>query len=128
MRISDWSSDVCSSDLLGTGEGFRGRIRIERPARARRCVEGVDQPEAEPLEPGPGAHRAVVGAQIQRRRGKPHAIFLGQPEEAAAQDLICGSPTCNDQIALLTFFLARSLPGTQNLPSIACSVREYCQT
>src|SRR3546814_10268627 len=31
MRISDWSSDVCSSDLIGTGieaEGFLERVRI----------------------------------------------------------------------------------------------------
>src|SRR3546814_13499940 len=31
MRISDWSSDVCSSDLIGTGieaDGFLERVRI----------------------------------------------------------------------------------------------------
>src|SRR3546814_3988406 len=29
MRISDWNSDVCSSDLPGL-EGFHGRVRIDR--------------------------------------------------------------------------------------------------
>src|SRR3546814_18434872 len=34
MRISDWSSDVCSSDL---GWRFR-RPRLEKPHRPRRCA------------------------------------------------------------------------------------------
>src|SRR3546814_6960344 len=29
MRISDWSSDVCSSDLNGYNEGFNGSLRDE---------------------------------------------------------------------------------------------------
>src|SRR3546814_16656442 len=46
MRISDWSSDVCSSDLLFTGAlagtrgAERGRPRLVRPGRAesfKRC-------------------------------------------------------------------------------------------
>src|SRR3546814_20142538 len=32
MRISDWSSDVCSSDLIGHGRSFRGGI-ISTPMR-----------------------------------------------------------------------------------------------
>src|SRR3546814_20948470 len=28
MRISDWSSDVCSSDLEGAGASFSGHIRL----------------------------------------------------------------------------------------------------
>src|SRR3546814_7711009 len=41
MRISDWSSDVCSSDLLDVGEVRRGILGLEiapalmRPARLR---------------------------------------------------------------------------------------------
>src|SRR3546814_466926 len=44
MRISDWSSDVCSSDLLATG-GRRGRDEVERAREERhglRQVENVD--------------------------------------------------------------------------------------
>src|SRR3546814_11905111 len=31
MRISDWSSDVCSSDLLRLGRAGRDGVRQERP-------------------------------------------------------------------------------------------------
>src|SRR3546814_5182414 len=36
MRISDWSSDVCSSDLLVGGDGLAGRIGGHRRGHARR--------------------------------------------------------------------------------------------
>src|SRR3546814_3820586 len=36
MRISDWSSDVCSSDLGGNKGGVAGRQRHLQPASARR--------------------------------------------------------------------------------------------
>src|SRR3546814_3670863 len=37
MRISDWSSDVCSSDLVGTGRSPKARRRCAptRPGRSR---------------------------------------------------------------------------------------------
>src|SRR3546814_3356323 len=43
MRISDWSSDVCSSDLLGSTE-FGGRLdkrRFGAESAKRRFVAGV---------------------------------------------------------------------------------------
>src|SRR3546814_10617899 len=43
MRISDWSSDVCSSDLLHRHARFAragGVERIERRARGHRAVVG----------------------------------------------------------------------------------------
>src|SRR3546814_2825436 len=47
MRISDWSSDVCSSDL--SVEGFGGRARsLER--LARRGVERQRQRNQQPLD------------------------------------------------------------------------------
>src|SRR3546814_715109 len=58
MRISDWSSDVCSSDLIGDhqvdalgavqyGGGFIGGIRLDhrmagRPQELRQCRAGDD--------------------------------------------------------------------------------------
>ncbi len=50
-------------------------------------VEPVDQTEAEPLQPGPGDHRAIVGAQRHRRRDKGKAGRLPpapQGDRAAA--------------------------------------------
>src|SRR3546814_11841480 len=39
VRISDWSSDVCSSDLLGeTAEGVCAQIREAAPLLAKRSV------------------------------------------------------------------------------------------
>src|SRR3546814_11406007 len=49
MRISDWSSDVCSSDLCS------GSRRIERRA-ARQCTGGLDGSHA-----GAGCRAAGVG-------------------------------------------------------------------
>src|SRR3546814_4661181 len=40
MRISDWSSDVCSSDLVVTHAGDEGEA-----ARLVLRIEGVDQPQ-----------------------------------------------------------------------------------
>src|SRR3546814_3336712 len=39
MRISDWSSDVCSSDLIEGGDGFRS-IRIDDEERRQRTLVG----------------------------------------------------------------------------------------
>src|SRR3546814_14418157 len=49
MRISDWSSDVCSSDLIDIGPGERagkGRVRrqAEASARLRRQLDLLDRP------------------------------------------------------------------------------------
>src|SRR3546814_3715655 len=59
MRISDWSSDVCSSDLvLLCAEGFRSRSE-------RASGERV-QPRADA-----GAERMVPGAQSRRQHPQP---------------------------------------------------------
>src|SRR3546814_6754351 len=34
MRISDWSSDVCSSDLMLRSERYAGLFRVDRAAHA----------------------------------------------------------------------------------------------
>src|SRR3546814_4268159 len=59
MRISDWSSDVCSSDLRG---GLRAR-------RARHAAAAGQQPGGG--EPDGGAHQPrLVGRSEERRVGK----------------------------------------------------------
>src|SRR3546814_2208492 len=43
MRISDWSSDVCSSDLLGYDAGINHRTSPDlKAAIAEACPDGVD--------------------------------------------------------------------------------------
>src|SRR3546814_6790278 len=58
MRISDWSSDVCSSDLRGD---VAGRIAVER---AGRCEHEEVRPEAFPVDAaqaGDAAFEALAG-------------------------------------------------------------------
>src|SRR3546814_17617341 len=90
MRISDWSSDVCSSDLQKAGDG-RGRRGTER----RRAQQGRNPEDGK----GPLAHRCdrrgcrdgrgaetlislfLQAARIQRR------IFAGRtPGKSKAVD------------------------------------------
>src|SRR3546814_12438247 len=59
MRISDWSSDVCSSDLLGPGKRIGRRLHIARLQRGD--ARGVLRCHAPRIGRGPGivaeAHR-----------------------------------------------------------------------
>src|SRR3546814_11601013 len=75
MRISDWSSDVCSSDLAASGEhlhlidfgGFKGRgegFRLHVGARASRPF-AVQPGLYEPLK------RAAFNYFYQARAGTP---------------------------------------------------------
>src|SRR3546814_16947305 len=80
MRISDWSSDVCSSDLLPAGRRTAGGGRVARHrAAARRDVQG------RPLAQGnPGGVRF------------PPAVGDGQP--AVALRGMGGARAAGDQI------------------------------
>src|SRR3546814_11613527 len=80
MRISDWSSDVCSSDLPGKlHPRGPGRHRRAPHGRARSAEAGADQPAARPRrnaelrEPSQGrelrhARRAVRARGVDRAR------------------------------------------------------------
>src|SRR3546814_14531268 len=67
MRISDWSSDVCSSDLNDGNQGHALRLAVQ-DGRGAQC------PDAAPrLFPSPQAARTAhlrAGAQALRRAGK----------------------------------------------------------
>src|SRR3546814_7666051 len=70
MRISDWSSDVCSSDLNG---GYRQcRTRVENRTLSLEATEFQLQPAV-----GEGA---VIPAQ-RRRRGDDFGRLHGRSEE-----------------------------------------------
>src|SRR3546814_3325947 len=70
MRISDWSSDVCSSDLIGLDEAGRtaacrvGALDAQRGVRPGRLGEIFDR-GADPLAPLDQQHRSE-----ERRVGK----------------------------------------------------------
>src|SRR3546814_1409590 len=81
MRISDWSSDVCSSDLVPVrrarrpreGGGHREHARAGRAQRLieRRKSQVVTDREAERPGRGVGHHRRVAAGK--RRRFAPRA-------------------------------------------------------
>src|SRR3546814_17590876 len=58
MRISDWSSDVCSSDLAGGGEVGRDQYRARGAAIGRLHVHGNVQPGSG--RPARGGHNDPV--------------------------------------------------------------------
>src|SRR3546814_566790 len=69
MRISDWSSDVCSSDLLLAGEIFQQRAvaaaDIEHPAARRHMLGDQQQVAADVAVTGGGWHlRLRLGAHL----------------------------------------------------------------
>src|SRR3546814_14423680 len=72
MRISDWSSDVCSSDL--------GDVESQPDKRARRdgCEPGGDQQRAAP------AHGRREERMRERDGGRPDDYRDEQPETALA--------------------------------------------
>src|SRR3546814_8877562 len=85
MRISDWSSDVCSSDLL--------------PVPRQEFVDPVDRMAADTLdhvgEPGFGLHAvqaACFGKRVKQRRGisafgGPDEHPVAAPQSNAAQGI-----------------------------------------
>src|SRR3546814_10486867 len=88
MRISDWSSDVCSSDLgqeprrCRSEIGYRARRRIDRVAvepchrRGQQAAETRDaarRPGNDVIvEPGGGAGSAQIGRASGRERVGPY--------------------------------------------------------
>src|SRR3546814_14558936 len=78
MRISDWSSDVCSSDLVG------------RPLRARRRRQR-EQPCRAPFGEGIGAHKESVGLALdaaqRHRTGQEAGRTAGTAIVAGAEEI-----------------------------------------
>src|SRR3546814_4649813 len=90
MRISDWSSDVCSSDLSAVPDG---RGAGAGPSRQRRlCGEG----------PGPARPEgARLIPQTPRAAGGPTRPFLSWKETSTMKALIRGTwhPRVDDRSA-----------------------------
>src|SRR3546814_15770471 len=85
MRISDWSSDVCSSDLF-----FRGTVACRLAGHAAK-LDYVVPPAA---QPGGAAARVVapVSQSDSVRRGlepEPAASGAGQIGRASCRESVC---------------------------------------
>src|SRR3546814_4100416 len=84
MRISDWSSDVCSSDLAGTGLHGNGRFG-DRPAgtrdhprcgaRRHRCGR-MDQPRLRPRHGIPRDLRLLLASGAASGKSEEHTSEL----------------------------------------------------
>src|SRR3546814_2908961 len=76
MRISDWSSDVCSSDLA-PGHAAPADPRVRNPGRQRAGrPDGPGSPCLYPARLVGGAESAAAGgsAGIFRLRPRPHQL------------------------------------------------------
>src|SRR3546814_12566513 len=66
MRISDWSSDVCSSDLILTGDALANELRgfFDRPTLSVQ-LEGPGRPISPVVERPAGRLYQAVGRQAR---------------------------------------------------------------
>src|SRR3546814_16965135 len=106
MRISDWSSDVCSSDLLADHHArparvARGKHRAERPAEAEHEVGGnrtLADPATDPVgsKVTSGSHRSVPCALTRSRLAHPPAAAVGGRSEERRVGKECVS-TCRSR-------------------------------
>src|SRR3546814_21169709 len=83
MRISDWSSDVCSSDLLRITQNFGGAGKTESNGFSRSGLGGNDQVAASSFRlqhclldgcEGRVSARGECVAERRRQIGKRHSI------------------------------------------------------
>src|SRR3546814_12626983 len=108
MRISDWSSDVCSSDLIAEAAEERERLRIHR--LALRQVDPDRAPLAVAEKPAQFVSRAdrgveATGLVLDQARGlAAHSgareIIVGgrRAQRAARHALPLGRATCRDRV------------------------------
>src|SRR3546814_8997338 len=88
MRISDWSSDVCSSDLTaptsgsGTGSSARaaGQTRFSRPLRSRRGLRAPDLVAAGDMAVLVAHRGCAVGGEEDRAVEVDHVAELPEHE------------------------------------------------
>src|SRR3546814_16942470 len=83
MRISDWSSDVCSSDLITVSSVPGSGSALLQSARGAHCLLALAGRDAVLLEPVVGIGVVVVGrdlavavAQVQRARFGQAAVGI----------------------------------------------------
>src|SRR3546814_3608401 len=99
MRISDWSSDVCSSDLVAALPGFR--LTVCRPQRKRRApmtfaIRNLDHVVVcvSDLERALKFYTEVLGCREERRVER---IGLVQLRAGASLTDQIGSASCRER-------------------------------
>src|SRR3546814_4443492 len=89
MRISDWSSDVCSSDLGRHKEDRRSNDFRRARTGGRRCPQGVDRLSAAP-------HQESADCKSEEGCGGKNPDQLIDPSEELA--LVPGDADANDAV------------------------------
>src|SRR3546814_18407414 len=74
MRISDWSSDVCSSDLLQHVDDAAYRALISDRIRHALAQQGISAPDMEESHLSPAGCRRRESLRLQKRPGR---VVLG---------------------------------------------------
>src|SRR3546814_5885868 len=87
MRISDWSSDVCSSDLRRND-----RVQCRRPRQGRQApvdrILPVRLQEIIRLAEMPAPEKAVMGGQRRRMRRLQHQMARSEEHTSELQSLM----------------------------------------
>src|SRR3546814_1361748 len=106
MRMSDWSSDVCSSDLSSTGPTAQGLAKPDIVASGRRLVSTRSHGSTVAQENG----KALVSPSYIRGSGSSQAAAVAS---GAAALLLEARPTLTpDQVKSLLTRTADPLSGT----------------
>src|SRR3546814_20609921 len=107
MRISDWSSDVCSSDLLIWGDAF---LSPGGPEEVRAIVSGLDLEDGEVLDIGCGTGGPAIvlardkGARVNAVDIEPRLLERERcfAEKAGVADRVAfrplGSESCRERV------------------------------
>src|SRR3546814_3593719 len=116
MRISDWSSDVCSSDLDLADARASADRKERRSARLSGAGGCADQPDLQLAARGGALRARAEGVGIARQRPAP-AFRAHAQRRSGADDLRAARPRLRSpaQTALAP---ARSEEHTSELPSL----------
>src|SRR3546814_19128586 len=102
MRISDWSSDVCSSDLLEDLEILAAAERIDRPEAHVEAPEVELRHGARKLLEARGQRRRDVGAAVGVERADAHAAEQREAHQLRSEERRVGKEcvrTCRSRWA-----------------------------
>src|SRR3546814_3060151 len=96
MRISDWSSDVCSYDLLGVGTDARQHRLRRRDVLLGDAVDALDAILAAVDGQRPRLRRAVGRRDLQGRRLR--RVAAEAKDEAAVGGGEIGRASCRERV------------------------------
>src|SRR3546814_16652928 len=108
MRISDWSSDVCSSDLKRVGEGDTGPntggmgayspARVLTPKLEAEVIEKIVRPTVDTLAAEGTPYSGVLYAGLMLTDAGPKLIAYNARFGAPECQLQMGRASCRDSV------------------------------